>query len=263
MYHDKQTEFDQLLQSGANLNFIDPYGMSLIHHAATVSNGFYIEKLLENGSSPHIRDTQGWTPLHHASRAGNTLAIQLLYEADPLLVNTKGNDQETPLMVAVLHQQQDSVSKLIQEGADLNAPAINDMNPLIYAIQSHQKAIALELLSSPMIHLTYTLTDGKTAMDCSIEYGEHDVLKELIRLGVNVNRRYQGYAPLHTAIACNDLKSVEILLKCSRTMGKLPTLWGESPLELAKRLEHYAVYNFITDFEFNQKIKPSWDFLLY
>lgn len=56
------------------------------------------------------------------------------------------------------------------------------------------------------------------------------VLKKLIDLGANLNRRAGGYTPLHTAVSFGSLEGVKILLECKDTQLNLLTTSGESVL---------------------------------
>src|SRR5205085_7901823 len=80
-----------------------------------------IERLLAAGADPNFANPGGETVLMTASRAGNLDAIFLLI-ARGAKVNAKESERgQTALMWAVLENHADAVKLLLARGADINA----------------------------------------------------------------------------------------------------------------------------------------------
>ncbi|KAJ5223903.1 hypothetical protein N7468_008445 [Penicillium chermesinum] len=130
-------------------------GMTPLHIAAVHSHYLTVALLLNIGASISALDNHNDSPLHLAIRAHaytytrtSEPVTQLLlsHHADPSLPNIDGF---TPLHEAVMsHQSPDAVQRLLDAGADVNAPAgRRRWTPLFYAVLfSHQSPG--EILSS-------------------------------------------------------------------------------------------------------------------
>ena len=138
-----------------------------------------------------------------------------------------------------------SVDTLLSIGADANRSIVNDLSPLLWAIQSKNNQIAMRLLAQEDIHLDYALRDGSSALEYAIEMEQTQVLKRLIERGANVNRKNRGYTPLHLSIANGYLGGVKALLECRDTASTTKTLNGESPMEMAQRLGNQEIINLL------------------
>jgi len=75
----------QLVDLGANVNWIDPDGASPLKHACNKDESDNsidtIRLLLDNGANPNLHDDEGFYPIHNAIDKGNIDTIQLLLDA--------------------------------------------------------------------------------------------------------------------------------------------------------------------------------------
>ena len=82
-----------LVESGADLEAVDIYGLTALHHKArSWDNG--PEVLLDLGANIEARTGEGCTPLHEAAIRPRPRAVLLARGADPLALDNKG---DTPL----------------------------------------------------------------------------------------------------------------------------------------------------------------------
>lgn len=229
--------FNQVKEKIANWEFKDPYGVSLVHHAAHAINPYFLKEIISKHVNLSVKDEQGLTPLHYAARGDSTECIKLLLHENSDLLESKAQDDETPLFIAMQNQSSRAVELLLSKGANPNCTIINDLSALFWAIQSKDESLALKLLCNKKIDIHYALNDNTSAIELAIDMQLPRVLKKLIDLGGSVNRRAGGYTPLHTAIAFGYLEGVKILLSCKDTQPTLLTSNGESAIDLAKKYE--------------------------
>ena len=146
---------------------------------------------------------EGNTPLHIAAWLNRTEYARALIDhagADPSRVNTAGHD---PLMLAIIRGHPNEMAiDLLSRGANPNTVAENGDNALALALASHNE----------------------------------ELLRELVRYGVNLNgdARNGGEFPLYIAARDDDAEAVRLLL----AYGANPDLTGpggDFPLYIAAR----------------------------
>lgn len=226
-------------------NFKDPSRVSLVHHASRCKNPGILNKLIQKGADLKVMDSQGFSPLHYAAASNSIECIKSLLSHSPELLERQGEEGQTPLFIAVQYGVHNSVDTLLSIGADSNRSIVNDLSPLLWAIQSKNNQIAMRLLAQEDIHLDYALRDGSSALEYAIEMQQTQVLRRLIERGANVNRKSRGYTPLHLSIANGYLGGVKALLECRDTASTTKTLNGESPMEMAQRLGNQEMINLL------------------
>ena len=216
-------------------DFIDPQGVSLVHHAATSENPYFLKHLIEKNAPLNRSDPQGLTPLHYAAQSGSIACIHLLLQQVPQLLETKAQDGETPLFRAVQKGISSSTQALLKAKANPNCKIVNDMTPLLWAIQSSNEDVALTLLGNKKVDIDAYGPDKATAVEVAVEMQLALTLKRLIEVGGEVNRMHNGYTAIHVATSIGWLEGVEILTDCPDTQINLPTSAGATALTLAKQ----------------------------
>ena len=85
-----------VIEAGADLEYENAQGVTLLHYAASRGLRDLTETLLARGADPNATTTNGDTPLHWLGFSGRDDMVALLLEngATPLPVNAEG---ETPL----------------------------------------------------------------------------------------------------------------------------------------------------------------------
>ncbi|KAJ4313076.1 hypothetical protein N0V84_009610 [Fusarium piperis] len=119
--------FEWLLNNSSNPNAQDRQGVRPIHLAASTMD-FVVDRLIRAGADPFASTNQGLNALSIASRCrlSNTvgLVLQRMKDLDPeamlKAVNTKDMNQLTPLHYASRSGCIESVSLLLEAGADVN-----------------------------------------------------------------------------------------------------------------------------------------------
>ena len=133
-----------LIENGANVNDVDNVGYSALHYA---KHKEIAEILLENGADVNVRSNKGTVPL---MMVDNDEVAKMLIEHGAN-VNVKDEDGGTPLMYAVINDNIELVSVLLDGGADVwarnnnGAQSVFDMtrNEEIYEILADARRKAL------------------------------------------------------------------------------------------------------------------------
>ncbi|XP_050407181.1 ankyrin-1 [Patella vulgata] len=162
--------------------------------------------LIARGADPNHVDCTGFTPLIHAVLEEDDKLLRQLLElgAD---INKTDNRGETPLHFAVHNEVSHIVSILLENGANPNVAAGDSYTPLLIA--------------------TYSGSDDM-----------RDVLELLLENGADVNlANEQGYAAIHIAAWNGYLPSVNLLLEHG-SPPDVRTIDKNTPLTLAAHGKH-------------------------
>jgi uncharacterized protein len=124
-----------------------------------------MNRLLDSGLDPNARDAAGYTPLIFAVRAGNAPLIRLLTKrgADPNLPDAAVNSW-TPLLHAVHKEQPESVTALLDAGANANGTDASGTTPLMMAAGYGYTEI-VKILLAHGANPRLAMRDGVTAID--------------------------------------------------------------------------------------------------
>ncbi|ELW68315.1 Caskin-2 [Tupaia chinensis] len=173
-----------------NVNYQDADGFSALHHAALGGSLELIALLLEAQATVDIKDSNaslaGQTPLHLAAQYGHYEVSEMLlqHQSNPCLVNKA---KKTPL--------------------DL-------------ACEFGRLKVAQLLLNS---HLCVALLEGEAKDPCDPNYttplhlaaknGHREVIRQLLRAGIEINRQTKTGTALHEAALYGKTEVVRLLLE--------------------------------------------------
>lgn len=191
-----------------------------LHRAAQVGNLDLVTLLLRRGANPNSRNTVDGTPLHCSARAGRrAVAEKLIQSGAEIDSRTTGqnpastletvSEGNTPLHLAAYNGMPAVVELLLEKGADITATNTLAMTPLFTALLGHQTVTFKQLVDfgadmSVVADLWQLqgLRAGKrrTLLHLAAAYGEKDIVKLLLKYGVNPNSADSyGNTPLHYA----------------------------------------------------------------
>jgi ankyrin repeat protein len=160
-HHDRIA--DLLIKHGADVNTLNAEGQPPVHLASKYGNPENIRLLLASGASTDVRDADGNTPLHIAVlyRHSENLTEILTVKPDVHALNKEGL---TPLHLAVRRPyNEETVSRLLEKGADVNLTDHSGRSPLLVSVDSHQKGY-IKLLVSKGADINSQDNDGNTAL---------------------------------------------------------------------------------------------------
>jgi ankyrin repeat protein len=135
---------DVLVEAGADVNFTDGAGQSVLARAIRESKLDAVVALIAKGSSVTSTDRFGATPLHRAARLGNVeIAAELVNRGADLERGDKGG--HTALHVACIYASPDMVRFLVEHDADLESLSEEKKTPIILAGE-HKRADVVQVL---------------------------------------------------------------------------------------------------------------------
>lgn len=171
-----------LLEYGANTTAVDKSGEDVLFAIRcdnSESAKELISLLLQYGANPQRKTKEGYTALLKSlMRSSDTVAQALIYAgSDVNAVYTRDNGETTtPLHIAALNNNKETVRLLIQKGATFD---VNDTTLLFNALRNNNERESEDE------------KEGKGA----------EILKLLLELGIKPNRhKAQGTYPIHEAL---------------------------------------------------------------
>jgi ankyrin repeat protein len=153
-----------LLDNKANIDYIDTYGWTPLHLAASKTLDL-VPLLVEYGADVNMRDKQGCIPLHWAV-------------AGSVVMAHAGGWSSTRSNIAT---QEEAVVFLLQHTSDINVRNTDGQTALHWAVRYGERTIARLLVER---HADSRITDayGWTALDWAIECGREDMVHLLRNL---------------------------------------------------------------------------------
>ena len=205
-----------LLKSGAEIDLSDPSDESPLFAATRWRHPELVRYLIAHGAQVNARRrSNGETALYEALRNRNFDLMTLLIEsgADVNLINKAGN---TPLMIASLDNDYETIRFLESKGAKFNSP---DEELLFAASNGDVAAIQRALSAGAPVNQSYER--GVTPLMAAALNGQTIVVKALIAAGADVNARDEIHdTPLFYAIKSKHRSTIFALLDA----GADPTL---------------------------------------
>ncbi len=182
-----------------NLHFICRRGdIKLLDALLSNTNNLPDIESLKEGNS------RGYTPLHYAAEYGHTKIIKKLKEKFPNLnLNIKDNQRQTPLNRALKNSKYDTVSYLVENGAN---------------------------------RITYRRSDGRTNLHDYCESGNYDAVKALLSGTSSETKSFlsktEGLDLIHYAIKKGHLSIVKLLDSKGSPINEKDA-YGKTPLSYA------------------------------
>ena len=216
-----------LLEAGANL---DPEnGEPVITNAASPE---MVRTLISHGADINAVDREGYWLLKSAAEEGDyQFACELLdLGADPDATSTGA----TALHTAVMHDQLEIVTALLQHGADPNAYDVDSWTPLMFA--QSLECVELLLSGGAKIGATDNCDD-----DVIQHHTDPEIIQRLQSAGASIETQPESFnSLLHTAAQRGDLTLLEYLLNQQIDINT-PLQGGVTPLMTAAEQGHAVV----------------------
>jgi len=156
-----------------------------------------------------------------AVQDGDNEKLSALLSRNPGLINSKRDDSQTPLILAVVNGKKATAEFLIARGADVNGKDSNGWTPLMRSVtvcKEHDgkglkgSSDMSELLIKNGASLDEHRNDGLTALMLAAINGDEDMVSLLISHGADVNaKELWGYSALSFAEKNNRTGVVSIL----------------------------------------------------
>jgi uncharacterized protein len=155
--------------------------------AVTRDDPASLQELLNRGFDPNTVNAQGLTGLYLALRDSSMKAAQVLIDWPKTNVESRTPQDESPLMMAALRGQTETVRKLIARDADVNKTG---WTPLHYAATSAHLDI-IELLLESHAYIDAESPNGTTPLMMAAQYGSPAAVKLLLESGADASLKNQ------------------------------------------------------------------------
>lgn len=154
-------ELEPLISSVKDLNYRNKIGDTCLIIATKYSDSYInVKLLLEKGADPTIVDNQNNTPLINAVINNNLDIVKLLLSYDSN-VNHIGYNNWSPLMNAVYYQYFDIVKLLINYNPNIKLRNSNNLTAIDIAFKNNSENIGNYLINSLKIKKEYNRLNRK------------------------------------------------------------------------------------------------------
>jgi len=141
--------------------------------------------------------------IHNVCRGNNLYLLKSLLEKNPDLINLKGDNDMTPLMLCVVLKKTEFAKTLIEYGADIETTDCHNSTPLINACKLSTTYMA-EYLVHKGVNIDRKNDNGRTALFYAIDRRLDAIVDLLLSGGADLNARdIYGITPLTLRIKRN------------------------------------------------------------
>ncbi|XP_056221704.1 caskin-2-like isoform X2 [Seriola aureovittata] len=202
-----------------NINYQDSEGFSALHHAALTGTTELLSLLLEAQATVDIKDINGMRPLHYAAWQGKADSVLLLLRAGAS-VNSPSHDGQIPLHLAAQYGHYEVSEMLLQHQSNPCVMNKAKKTPLDLACEFGRLKVAQLLLSSNMVAALLEGEGGHESLDSpsttplhlAARNGHKDIIKLLLKAGIDINRATKAGTSLHEAALYGKTEVVRLLL---------------------------------------------------
>ncbi|KAK4664037.1 uncharacterized protein QC763_500600 [Podospora pseudopauciseta] len=214
-------------------------------------------------------------PLHVAAMLGDLVMAELLMSYGAT-VDCRSQENKTPLMAAIEHDNSVVALALVRRGADVNTSDSRGRTPLHMAARKNSKAVVQTLLNNGADPNAYDI-DGNTPLmdavcreDREIQPTDTSVLRVLLQpngstvaADPTLGTKIKDYTPLHHAAAEGWLEDLRIIMKLSHSRRAQECLVldsrGRTPLWFAAKSGSLQVVEFLvqTGADFNRHSRDN------
>ena len=238
-----------LLVNGADIN------KQVETHKGVIKNPLYIaiarghtkvvNALLAKGAKVKGAKVEALKVLFLAVSMGNGEIVQALLDRGAKVDEVGVIDGTTSLLVAAQNGNVAVVNALLGGGADVNKARSDGLTPLYIAAQNGDVAVVNALLRKDA-DVNKALNDGLTPLWVAAQNGYVAVVNALLVSNADVNKASSdGLTPLWIAVQNGHAAVVSELLE--RGADKTISYHEETPLQVARRMEHAAIIALLAD----------------
>jgi ankyrin repeat protein len=137
----------ELLRYGADVDYQNADGATILHTAASVGSFAIVRLLLSRGAPFATRTATGQTPLMAAAHSGDEATVRLLLSSGADPQNTDSHFRSALHWAAIGGDHVEVFSTLVEAGADLRASTLDRKTPHQYATTLSRLAI-VDFISS-------------------------------------------------------------------------------------------------------------------
>ena len=163
-------------------------------------NADEVQRLLTDYGHTDVLMAYGRTSLHHAAEKNCDRIAEILIKNGADMQARGCFGARTPLQVAIESSSLETLRKLLNAGAQVNALSASGRTTLHFALRHIHSRKGREMLDLILRHkpdVNVADEDGITPADMAIDYGEEADLAALLTRGADPNARIRGQTRLH------------------------------------------------------------------
>jgi len=197
-HRDDLNTVQALIRAGAVVDDPSPNGKTALEYALRAAEARCVNTLLDYGAVVNREDYIGYSPLHIAVERGHLAATKRLIRAGAKIDHRGATFGVPPLSFATRLDQILTIQCLIEEGAPLETPDINNKTPLGYAVtyNAHKSLEAFLHAGANHLHVT---NDGWTLLHLAAAFGDvrtMNILEMASLTGMNIHAKdNKGFTP--------------------------------------------------------------------
>lgn len=175
----------EVLISESNVNLVDEFKKSLLHHAIALGRLRIVQSLINRRIDMNIQDHEGKSALHYAILFKHAETAKFLIDSGAL-PGPLDEEGKSPLHYAITSGCMNISTHLIDKGADKNCRDHNGKSPLTYAITFGCIEVAKYLINNGA-DLNLQDNEGRSAIHTAVTSGYLQVSKILYQKKENPN----------------------------------------------------------------------------
>ena len=173
-----------LVQSGANLSYVDDDGVNALTQAAYQGYTDVVRELIFKGANVAVANKEGINPLIAACSEGHLDVVTLLLAEEGCDVDARDKDGTNALMAAAVRGHRDVESLLCLKGASIDAQNVDGHTALMFAYNGKNQ---VETLLDKYSDYIKEDRDNSTAIIKEALQTHMDVISILLKNGADPN----------------------------------------------------------------------------
>ena len=204
------TEMKSTLPRWFSVDSRNTTGRTPLMNAASKGNVQAVKSLIKRGADPSLTDCKGWNMLHFAAEGGDTDIISLIHTHLPN-IESKTNEDETPLMVAASSRNLHAVKWFLEKGATVACEDKIGWNTLHHAAQGGYTDI-LSLIHTRLPNIKSRVGEGETPLMVAASSRNLHAVKWFLEKGATVAcEDKRGWNTLHLAASGGDTDIISLI----------------------------------------------------
>ena len=207
---------NQLLSKINNSQPDDLKKLLSLHLPASKGDETVVRTLLNMGADADAFCNKGVTAMHRAAKNGHISIVKLLLDHGANIDSQERNHTgSTPLHFAIHHANYNTVQLLIEKGANIEYDSASYGTPLMHAVITNQEAIVRLLLESGADPNTETIFGVRgNVLHGVYYYNDLSLIRLLVAKGANLEaKNANGETPLLLAVKKARLDMISLLLE--------------------------------------------------
>ncbi|XP_046567998.1 serine/threonine-protein phosphatase 6 regulatory ankyrin repeat subunit A-like [Haliotis rubra] len=148
-----------------------------------------VELLVNNGANLLLRNSRKNNILHTACHGGHIEVLKYVLSRNTVDINSRGNDNKTPVMVAGRRGHRDVVELLVDQRANLLLRDARSNNILHLGCQEGHVDVVKYVLSENVVDINSRGNNNKTPVMVAGRRGHKDVVELLVQNGAKLSLR--------------------------------------------------------------------------